>query len=382
MKRYLDKNKLITAIAVSAAMVLPSLAVAKVSGPCGDCHTMHNSQDGTEMASTGAFGSAGVPGTAANGALLRYGCIGCHTGTNSAASTVPFVLGTSAAYGTDTLAGGSFFWVLNGSVDASSQNATGHNVITLPGVTSDIAAPGGGVTAMPSDTLTCAGTTGCHGNQGVADEFGSIAGGHHGDGGTLLADTTKTLTSGSTTDMSDAFRMLAGIIGIEDDDWEYTNSPTDHNQYYGVDRTTEVTAPGSISELCANCHGDFHSGVGMIGESGMSSPWMRHPTDFDMANVGLEYQYFNGSAGGANATAAYSTETPLASNVMTAVIDTVNVGTGNANDTAIVTCLSCHRAHGSPYDDLLRWKYSDMDAHAGTSVGEGCFRCHTTKDDV
>ncbi len=47
----------------------------------------------------------------------------------------------------------------------------------------------------------------------------------------------------------------------------------------------------------------------------------------------------------------------------------------------IVTCLSCHRAHGSPYADLLRWDYDTMIAgNAGDATGKGCFVCHTTKD--
>lgn len=44
-----------------------------------------------------------------------------------------------------------------------------------------------------------------------------------------------------------------------------------------------------------------------------------------------------------------------------------------------VMCLSCHRAHGSPYPDMLRFDYN-MEAGGGTST-DGCFKCHTNKDD-
>lgn len=370
MKKNLSRHMLMAIVALSAAVALPSLATAKVSGACGDCHTMHNSQDGSAMASDGAFGTTEA-GTAERGVLLRYGCVGCHTGTNSGGD-VPFVLSTAPTYGTDTLAGGNFKW-------ANDDDSYGHNVSGAN--TADAAlgnTPPGG-TELASQ-LTCAGTIGCHGDRTEADQFGAVAGGHHGSGGDTTTLTGYTITSGHSTDMSDAFRMLAGIKGIEENGWEYAPTATKHNQYFGVDRTADTdTADGSISALCAQCHGEFHNGSGNVSTT-FGSPWVRHPTDFDMAKAGGEYAFFNGGTDGE--TADYSPETPLASDQQAAVLATVNVGTTSADDSAIVTCLSCHRAHGSPYADLLRWNYADMDAHAGTSVGTGCFRCHTTKDDA
>ncbi|MFC1513206.1 cytochrome c3 family protein [Thermodesulfobacteriota bacterium] len=49
---------------------------------------------------------------------------------------------------------------------------------------------------------------------------------------------------------------------------------------------------------------------------------------------------------------------------------------------AVVMCLSCHRAHGSEYPDMLRWDYNTMivnDEQGAT--GTGCFVCHSSKDD-
>ncbi len=394
MKRYFETNKLIAAIAISAAVALPSLAMAKVSGQCGNCHTMHNSQDGAAMASTGVFGSTTPADDTANGSLLRYGCIGCHTGTN-AAGAGPFVLDATAAPTTTSLAGGNFYWV-NAGTDAS-----GHNVIGLPSGNTEgtlTATPGaGGAANVPApNALTCAGVTGCHGKRGVTDtdEFGAIAGGHHGSAGTSLTDTTKTYTSGHATDMSDAFRMLAGIKGIEDNDWEFgataatKDGTTDHNQYYGVDRTAETeAAAGTISSLCAQCHGAFHNGAGSV-SSTFSSPWVRHPTDFDMATAtGSEYAFYNNGDG--TNPANYSVIAPVATDTMTGadadLLSTVNVTSATADGSAIVTCISCHRAHGSPNADLLRWAYDGVnETHASVAGNNntGCFICHTTKDDV
>ena len=59
---------------------------------------------------------------------------------------------------------------------------------------------------------------------------------------------------------------------------------------------------------------------------------------------------------------------------------TVNSTVLQAAGDAIVTCISCHRAHGTPYADLLRWDYSN-NCNAGSDNADcGCFQCHTTKD--
>jgi hypothetical protein len=44
--------------------------------------------------------------------------------------------------------------------------------------------------------------------------------------------------------------------------------------------------------------------------------------------------------------------------------------------TDIIMCLSCHRAHGSPYFKMLRWDYKGWPAGGGTN---GCNVCHTSK---
>lgn len=373
MQKNLNKT-LITTLAVGAALLLPTAAMAKVTGQCGNCHTMHNSQDGVSVTASGNT----------MGVLLNTGCIGCHTGTNSGTTTVPYVLDGTGAPVTTSLAGGNFYWVANGT------DNTGHNVLGV--ATGDLAlgdTPPGNLGVALGSQLTCGGTMGCHG-QNVADEFGAIAGGHHGSGGSILAaDTTKHFTAGSTTDMSDAYRMLSGVIGIEDDDWEFTTATAaDHNQYYGVARTSETgTALGSVSNLCAKCHGSFHAGSGNVSTS-FSSPWVRHPTDFDMATAsGTEYAFYNGGDG--TNPAPYSTEAPVAATIVAAgtataaPLATVNVTSATANASAIVTCLSCHRAHGSANADLLRWDYSLISAATGgPNNNTGCFICHTTKDDL
>lgn len=385
MKSKISKKALILGLTTFYAIcAIPSLVSARVTGECVECHTMHNSQDGTEMMYNDTID------TGLERALTRGSCVGCHTGTNTGANVIPYVDDRTAvpnyfepadATG-NTLAGGSFYWVRTGA------DNLGHNVEGIKAA--DVAlgnTPPGFDSATNGDVyqtgsrLTCAGTNGCHGNQDVADSYGDLAGAHHGDDTTITGNTLAT-----------SFRFLLGVEGYEDSDWEYQATASAHNQYKGQDRTGDTQrlvngtsgGPSTISGLCGNCHGDFHANTnGEISNAGdMSNPWMRHPTDFDMARAAgtTEYEQYNAAAGGVAGT--YSVEAPVASADVSAVLASVNVTTGN--DTAIVTCISCHRAHGSPFADLLRWDYAGMIAHnaTGQDTDNGCFVCHTTKDDV
>ncbi len=341
-------------IGVLVLLVFPFVVQARVTGPCSNCHTMHNSQGGSVVA-------AGGP----NESLLVSSCVGCHS--SSSASTVvsgtPIVYSTSSAptYPSDgtsagALAGGNFYWVAQSGGDAK-----GHNV---QGVTSDDSAR---FSYVPGSTtayyqVTCAGTSGCHGDRTVSDQYKALYGAHHADDSPIDGTTVGT-----------SFRFLDGILGKEDDDWEQSVGSADHNQYKGVDRANETQDDTStISHLCAECHGDFHNGSGNLTPSGgtWGSPWLRHPTDYDMGNTpsGSEYRQYYYSTKGDN---LYNPLVPLASADISAAISSVTF-----NDDTIVMCLSCHRAHGSPYDSIMRWDYKNWPG-SGTN---GCVVCHTSKD--
>ena len=45
----------------------------------------------------------------------------------------------------------------------------------------------------------------------------------------------------------------------------------------------------------------------------------------------------------------------------------------------MVQCLSCHRAHSSPYADMLRWDYENKCTTNNTDDECGCIVCHTNK---
>lgn len=385
------KFKLITLLAISALVLFGAgNAMAKAAGACVNCHTMHNSQNGASMMIDGTDGPAP--------ALVRAGsCYGCHgdldivngdwTNTTTAPGKTPRVNAQNYGdYGVagDTLAGGSFYWV---DKNLGAADAKGHNVkgvadvdgaafgATPPGWNPNFNANGqingGAATWAAADQLTCAGTNGCHGDHSATDDFAAVRGGHHGGAGDGTTDGLTVATS---------YRFLKGILGYEDADWEFQPTATEHNQYYGVARSADTaTDTQTISYLCAECHGDFHSGDGDLGSDNgnWGAPWLRHPTDLDMNTLAnkevKEYQFYNTDN-------SYSVEAPVASDDQSGPKAAVLVAPGDA----IVTCISCHRAHGSEYDDLLRWKYNEdghlMVAANGTSGNVGCFVCHTTKD--
>ena len=110
-------KKTLFIILLVLSVVLAYGSAYALTGVCSGCHTMHNSQNGLNVA-TGDDGSTttGTP----NASLTISTCIGCH---NGGVSSAPNIFGVT--YGTNTTAGGTF----NQSV--ASTNSKQHNVQDL-----------------------------------------------------------------------------------------------------------------------------------------------------------------------------------------------------------------------------------------------------------
>lgn len=363
-----------------AILTLANPVSAKVTGDCSNCHTMHNSQNDASM----QFDS----GTALQPNLLRSDCLGCHGQGGRVkilevnGSQIPQVM---HADGSGDLAAGNFAYITGMKGDASESH--GHNVVDLGEAfreqTLSHVLPGGIRKAFHEDyivnasNLTCAGANGCHGYRNYLGPSGvpAMSGAHHGnvDGRLDVADRVE-----------NSYRFLVGVKGYENqvDRWQNVNAES-HNEYYAA--TTPMTlehcttchngprgsiAPESqtISGFCATCHGNFHTlstgasdGIG----SDIGSAFIRHPSDIVLPNRG-EYQHYT----------SYSVEAPVGRT--TIPNSPSSIVTPGAD---VVTCLSCHMAHASPYPDMLRWDYNSMNAHSSGDVNTGCFTCHTSKDD-
>ncbi len=364
------------------SLVLLYVQAYAVSNECSNCHTMHNSQDGTSL-------TGGAPSVQ----LLHAGCVGCHTADSGQVSTngAPAILHINEPSGQGsarTLAAGDFYWVNSDEVVNSDK---GHNVIDLPGISikdanmPDFSPPGWDPDATGnnfpfgqvangentwSSQLTCAGTYGCHGNHNFEGSFDGIRGAHH-------TNTNGSSNQASVADsVGNSYRFLGAIKGLEEAGWNWNESSSTHNEYFGVNNTNDRSTGSfaaygtrnTISFLCAECHGLFHNAIDADSSSG--PPWVRHPTDISLPGIG-EYALYNTPDG--STIGAYSVVAPIARMDIPATSKSlVTPGTD------IVMCLSCHRAHGSNQNDLLRWDYSTMVTNGPNSGG--CFVCHTTKN--
>ncbi len=365
----MKKGILTLTIILATAMLMAIFsgpAMAKVTGRCDNCHTMHNSQNGASLDDGGPYET-----------LLKGGCIGCHSHATETqtyslgTSTVPVVNHTGGVPAT-YLAGGNFYWVLNGD------DAKGHNVYGLANQDAAITTTEG----APGDVNGSCGATSCHVT--LAAETTSLGGPggcqgchlnvmHHADDGTgtKYVDTAAKgwyrFLSGHMTGGDDP-----GVAGIEHSGWGPSNGTvggTDHNEYLGVPvvKTGSTTlANKSMTAFCCGCHGNFHV------EQDSSGNWIRHPSDAVIPDtLGSEYASMSNS---------YNPEVPVARPAGFAGWVTGSPSAVATAGTDMVMCLSCHRPHGSPNDDMLRWDYADMIAGDPLKSG-GCFACHTEKND-
>lgn len=383
--QYFSKTRLFFFLFVSICLVLICQTQSyAITGRCDNCHTMHNMQDGNAVDVNGPN----------NQLLLRTGCLGCHKD-----SSLLVTLGTSVAPGVyntndpnDYLAGGTFGFMDDPTADNKIADTYAHNC-NVPGITNNIdevfeaqgQVPGYNVNGanwnLATNSLTCSGKYGCHGSPTIKgpgntnpsedlDAWAGIKGAHHSNRGTARTISSEINTRGGS------YRFLVGIAGYEDPNWQHPDSllddPNNHNEYKG---STNLTSTDTISSLCARCHGVFHADPniksgGRPAEGDSGSPWLRHPTDISLPNDGsLEYASYNFGNG-------YSVQAPVGRTNPDHVSNAVNPS-GTSDD--IVTCISCHRAHGSNQPDLLRWDYNAMVAGLSQESDGGCFVCHTGK---
>ncbi len=355
---------------IAPALFTGNKASARVEGVCSNCHTMHNSQGGAPM----NFDASATP----NATLLRGDCVGCHSSaTNSTyydlgGCDVPVVLYTGGEPST-YLAGGNFYWVKEG---LGGDDTKGHNVFL--GEDDDFLNPStpapGGFSCSAND---------CHMNlsqPSTGSGYGDDITGKYGcEGCHSPAHHANDHANGDSglvdTEAEGWYRFLGGIHyggstydgvhSYEDGHWEADASASVHNEYLGnVSGAGIISANPTVSGFCAACHGMFHG----TSDTYSGGSWIRHPSDAVIPDAG-EYA----DAGGPSH--AYDPLSPVAKAVIDSTPDaTVTPGSD------IVMCLSCHRPHGSPNSDMLRWDYNGMQAGGGGETGTGCFYCHTEKD--
>ncbi|MBD1401102.1 cytochrome c3 family protein [Pelovirga terrestris] len=393
-----------------ALLGLPMAAAAAITGDCAGCHTMHNSEENAPVAKMGIGGATEAPTPIAN--LLRFDCIACHAqNTNKVVningSDIPQVYHDDAS---GDLAGGNFRHIADAKTAGDpNANRKGHNVIDLfPGGDNTSGTytrpPGFRVVSDHDDAFgtndfakfTCAGAAGCHGtrNQNISGVgpggiqrtgMAAISGAHHQNVDAKKDFGQVSGVSHSGLAVAQGYRFIPGLKGLGAADWQNTDEEN-HNEYYGVaavvgqtcgtchvggtdkEVATQIRVPNqSMSGFCSTCHGNFHSTGLETGTAfnGTSGAFLRHPSDYVIPDE-RGYELYT----------EYNVTAPVARNAVTFnELSSPSAVVTPGQD--MVMCLSCHKAHASEYDAMLRFDYTLMTANS--SGTDGCLACHTNK---
>ncbi|MFY3742664.1 cytochrome C [Anaeromyxobacter sp. Red801] len=391
-----------TRFAIVAALALVSgRAYAFHAGgvaQCEGCHTMHNSTTAGAGTASTVMGNNPTIGQAS--AYLLQGqdpsstCLICHgrAGVSSyhvyEPSLVTATTATFAASMVNFTPGGDFGWQANTGFGARNQRRFGHSVIAAAyaGMVADTrpGAPAGDAAGVYNGAnFSC---VSCHDPHSKArfDATGAqVTGlpiaesGSYPIGGALPAGTAM-----------GAYRLLAGV-GYQPKSSAtqpaFTVAPpvavapssynsSELNTFNAGTRAGQVVvAYGSgMSEWCATCHPGMHNNTNTSGQI------FKHPagnTATMSATVAANYNTYlkSGDLTGSN---AYDAIVPFEQHAADrASLEAEAVGvTGTPSITAVagtsgVMCLSCHRAHASPYEFALRWADKEFIIEAGEYYG-------------
>jgi len=253
------------------------------------------------------------------------------------------------------LAGGNFYWV---STAGGHDDAKGHNVLGVSGQDAILGyAPGGGgcsischasLAIVPGDDYMHMnaydkknGCEGCH-----------VFTKHHVDEGVYRFLYNHWDPGGNTET----------VRGQGDPIWEYNPTASTHNTYIGTQNVFADMKDGSISVYCARCHNSFFREGAYDWPDMPAGPWFRHPNDIVIPSEGEYVAY-----------AIYNPIVPVARPEGNFPSDPSQVRPG----TDMVMCITCHRAHGSPYFKMLRWDYKGWPGNVQTN---GCIICHSSRD--
>ncbi|MBA4378354.1 MAG: hypothetical protein C0395_06810 [Gemmatimonas sp.] len=305
---------------------------------CANCHTMHNSQNGQAV-------DPGHPGGDTH--LLRYGnssdtCLRCHAAFGQFAG--------GFGYGP----GGDFYWLTrsytwignDGTPGSSPGHSHGHNVIAPAyGLIQDPVlpvAPGGD---FPSQHLGCTSCHDPHGNTNYMMLYG--AGGasyYNGQRASFTDPAPLAVGNGPLTTWSLPCLSCHNIHGAQ-------SKANIHDHAAETDARHPVYKSG-VSEWCANCHGFFH-------DEGLAD--FEHPTreefESDLAGVYNAYLSSDDQLGGDAAHSYWGLVPFEAVNVDLATVNPQNRTQGPTAPDRVM-CLSCHRAHASPFPRGGRWDFT------------------------
>jgi hypothetical protein len=342
-----------TLILAAAALVLVGLSgvsFAFHSGGVAECMGCHNIHDGQSPSALLIAGD--ITSTCANAS--------CHGNPGAGSYHILTPTSTAGVPPTQNTPGGDFGWLLktytwsprSGTSSTEDGYEHGHNVVAidLPGFSADpvnTVAPGGD---MDATQLSC---NSCHDNHGKLRRLSN---------GTFATTGAPIVASGSYTNSADplagqavgAYRLLRGPGSTAGSGGKTFTSvfnavvASSYNRSEATSQTAMAYGAG-ISDWCATCHPDMHSGT---------SSKLTHPVNQGFSSaVASNYNAYLGSgltgASGFDSIVPFQTDNSTDYAALRTVANTANA---QAATSSRVMCLSCHRAHASGFAHMTRWQ--------------------------
>ncbi len=394
----------VTLAVAASALLLAAPAMAFHDGgvaKCESCHTMHNSLNGAAMATGSGNAMSRAYGTGSGPYLLQGGgqqsdaCLNCHENANDTGPTSYHVSTAAASLNTAATStnvtdypkqrgpGGDFGWL---KIVSGTPSQKGHNInAPAHGYAQDsrlATSPGGN---YPASNLQC---SSCHDPHGkyrrLADGTIATTGAPIGESGSY--DLSNEPTSFKAVGV---YRLLGGAgykpKSITDSSLAFgatTNPPVAvaPKTYNRTEATTmtRVAYGQGMSEWCANCHGGLLNANGDVSSSNTDAGHV-HPAGKSAklnAIIAGNYNAYKKSGDlSGNDTTSFDSLVPFEEG--TADYATLKSHAKNDNSvlngpvagTSNVMCLSCHRAHASGFDSMLRYEMNGFVVATDTATG-------------
>jgi hypothetical protein len=370
---------------------------------CDGCHVMHNANNG--VAKSTLAGSTAAPWTNVTNMFLLQGsdqsstCLICHQGAKPAGLQFTVADFETANVPANRTPGGDFGWVAQTFAPSGAQGAAspgerhGHNVVAADwGLAADTrltVAPGGSYAVTPNGkaAFACSSCHDPHGRYRMVNDAAKPNGVAF--MGPNAANSLPIAASGSygATPTANyavgAYRLLAGqgYAPVSNQAFPFPNDPpvaVAPMTYNSGEASAEVrVAYGTgMSEWCQNCHTSVHfnSGTRGVGIAGF-----RHPAGSDANLAANQISIYNTyiSSGKVNpaSTANYTSLVPFEQgkdkSLATLAAKTASNSIIAADSSSNVMCLSCHRAHATAFDSMVRWDQQATFVSDGTQLLPG-----------
>lgn len=350
---------------------------------CDGCHVMHNASDGVAKSTTG-LGASVAPWTNVTNMYLLQGsdqsstCLICHSGAQAASREFTIADLTSTTNPTNFTPGGDFGWVRSTfNFTNSPSDRHGHNVAAADyGLTNETAgltvAPGG--TYTPGTGRRAFGCINCHDPHGryrmqqdASQPYEvAFAGPFPGSPATLPIASSGSYGEAPTAAYAvGAYRLLGGqyYAPASNPSYPFPNNPpiavapANYNETEAINEVRVAYGTG-MSEWCQNCHTNIHLDGYTTGVAGL-----RHPAGSDAllhaGQIAVYNTYISSGVMNPALTDNYTSLVPfeVGKNGTFAglLANTDPAAAIPATTSSNVMCLSCHRAHATAFDSMIRW---------------------------